>query len=93
MIYSWEQACIDDYKPLENTEGWERCPNCQEFPRTWVFDNGNFAKCRCQYKYEGGVVAKSIIQAVYKESIPYDEYKGLLRAAWNNRCASLPEQP
>lgn len=54
MAYSWELATIADYKPLESAEGWLKCPNCNEHPRTWVFDNGNYARCRCAYKYHKG---------------------------------------
>ena len=87
--YSWEAAVIDDYAPLSDTNGWERCLSCKEYPRTWVFDNGNYAKCRCQHKYEGGVSAESVVEACGKRGVPYLEYKSFLRAAWNERCRSI----
>ena len=90
-IYTWEMATISDYKPLEDCEGWLKCPHCNEYPRVWVFDNGNFARCRCNYKYDrGGAAATSFIEAVYKRRMAYDEYKNLLRDAWNKHVKSLP---
>jgi hypothetical protein len=87
-IYSWSHAVIEAYRPLDSTDGWERCPNCGEHPRVWVFNNGNHAKCKCQYKYEGGVHAESIIDAVLVRKVPYVEWKSYLRTAWNARCMS-----
>ena len=85
--YSWAAACIDDYKPLDNTDKWDRCPNCSEYPRVWVFDNGNYAKCRCSYKYEEPqATAESITSACYKRGIPYEEYQEYLRKEWNAYC-------
>lgn len=90
LAYTWEMATIPDYKPLGDCEGWLKCPHCDEHPRTWVFDNGNYARCRCNYKYEkGGAAALSIIEAMYKRGMAYDEYKNLLRDAWNNHVESL----
>lgn len=86
-VYSWGWAVCDFYKPLEDVTGWDRCPNCGEHPRTWVFDNGNFAKCKCLGKYEGGTSAESILSACYKRKIPYTEWEAFLRIAWNQRCA------
>lgn len=91
MAYPWEFATIADYEPLESTEGWLKCPNCNEHPRTWVFDNGNYARCRCAYKYDkGGAEALSIIEAMVKRGMTYDEYKSLLRDAWNAYVRALP---
>lgn len=85
--YSWAAACIDDYKPLDNTDKWDRCPNCYEYPRVWVFDNGNYAKCRCSYKYEEPqATAESITSACYKRGISYEEYQEYLRKEWNAYC-------
>lgn len=89
MPYSWEHATIPDYEPLEDTTGWSTCPNCNEHPRTWVFDNGNYAKCRCDHKYEGVVAAESIISACHHRGVDYMEWKGFLRSAWNAHCLSL----
>lgn len=91
MAYTWEFATIADYKPLESTEDWLKCPNCNEHPRTWVFDNGNYARCRCAYKYDkGGAEALPIVEAMIKRRMPYDEYKSLLRDAWNAHVRALP---
>jgi hypothetical protein len=38
----------------------------------------------------GGAAALSIIEAMHKRQIPYDEYKVLLRDAWNDHVRSLP---
>jgi hypothetical protein len=97
ICYSWEAATISDYKPLDDTTGWQTCPNCGEHPRTWVFDNGNYAKCRCGHKYEGGVAAETVYEACGKRKIPYPEWKDFLRVAWNNHCElirshTLPEE-
>lgn len=93
MAYTWESATIDDYKPLENPEGWLKCPSCNEYPRTWVFDNGNYARCRCVLKWErGGASALSIIEAVQKRKMPCDEYRLLLREAWNAHVRAQPPQ-
>lgn len=95
MAYPWEFAAISAFKPLESTEGWLKCPKCNEHPRVWVFDNGNYARCRCAYMYDsGGAEALSIIEAVLKRRMPYDEYVVLLRDAWNEhlRALPLPEQ-
>lgn len=90
MAYSWELATSPDYKPLESAEGWLKCPNCNEHPRTWVFDNGNYARCRCAYKYhKGGAEALSIVEAMIKRRMAYEEYKSLLRDAWNAHVRAL----
>lgn len=90
-IYSWEYATIPDYKPLADPAGWLECPYCGEHPRTWVFDNGNYAKCRCTYKYDKPEAeALSIIEAVQKRKMAYDEYCVLLRDAWNTHVRALP---
>lgn len=93
-IYSWEDATIPDYKPLKDATGWLKCPNCQEHPRIWVFDNGNYASCRCRHKYQsGGASALSINQAVRERGMSFDEYRSLLRIAWNEHVTALLSQP
>jgi hypothetical protein len=87
--YRWEDSCDEWYEPLKSTAGWDLCPNCREFPRTWVFDNGNFAKCRCQHKWDPGVQAESVMEACLKKGIPYRVYKDYLRAAWNEHVSTL----
>lgn len=86
----WEYATIPDYKPLKDAAGWLKCPQCQEHPRTWVFDNGNYARCCCAYKYEkGGAEALSINEAIRKRGMSFDEYRSLLRIAWNEHVTAL----
>lgn len=88
---AWEFATSSTFKPLESTEGWLKCPNCNNHPRTWEFDNGNYARCQCAYKYEkGGAKALSIIEAMLERQMPYDKYKLLLREAWNDHVRALP---
>ena len=78
----------DIYKPLESTEGWLKCHVCGEYPKVWIFDNGNFAKCRCMGQYEK-VFTTSIIECYFRQNKSYDGYKHLLRDAWNARCNSI----
>jgi len=90
-IYPWEMATIAEYKPLADYTGWLKCPLCNEYPRTWVFDNGNYARCRCAYKYEkGGAEALSIVEAMIVRHMPYDHYVNLLRDSWNDYVSALP---
>lgn len=91
-IYSWEMATIADFKPLADCAGWLKCPHCNEYPRTWVFDNGNYARCRCAYKYEkGGAEALSIVEAMLKRGMTYDDYIHLLRDSWNSNVRALSQ--
>lgn len=39
---------IVTFKPDE----WLECPHCKEKPRLWIFDNGEYAKCKCQDTYD-----------------------------------------
>jgi hypothetical protein len=87
--YRWEDSCGEWYEPLKSTAGWDLCPNCGEFPRTWVFNNGNYAKCRCQHRWGPGVKAESVIEACSKKGVPYQVYKDYLRAAWNEHVSTL----
>jgi hypothetical protein len=80
----------DIYQPLESTEGWCKCILCNSFPKVWVFDNGNFAKCGCYEKYQGDVSAPSVMDWCYNQKKSYDDYKHLLRDAWNVRCNTIP---
>lgn len=54
-FFNWWRAA-SFYKPLSEChvvpEEWELCPNCEEKPRLWIYDNGEFAKCKCQDTYE-----------------------------------------
>jgi hypothetical protein len=91
-MYSWENSCGDWYKTLESTEGWRKCPKCKEYPRTWVFNNGNYAKCRCYHRFEfSPVFAETVVEACGLRKVPYDEYKNFLMNAWNDHCQKLTE--
>ncbi len=85
----WRWATIEAYKPLEWSEGWSVCPKCSQRPRTWVFDNGNYAKCLCGSKYGGGVSAPCILDWCHRDKKPYEEWRDLLKAAWNQHVAAL----
>ena len=86
----WKYHAIDAYKPVSEDEEWSVCPKCLVKPRTWVFDNGNYAKCLCSEKYENAQVeAISICEHYRQESnwIGYDH--DLLRKNRNKYCENI----
>ena len=75
------------YKPLENTSGWEICPVCKVHPRTWQFDNGRFADCKCGELYKSSGVSAIAVMTYYRKhgtlaGFPDNE----LRDNWNKLC-------
>lgn len=44
------------YKPLAECsvkeDEFNACPICDNKPRLWIFDNGEFAKCGCNKQYD-----------------------------------------
>jgi hypothetical protein len=84
----WDIYTPDFYLPLDDPTGWQPCPLCLQLPRVWVFDNGNYARCLCAKSRYGAnqAEAPSIIEAMHKSGLSYDEYRTLLRDAWNSRC-------
>lgn len=84
-MYSWEDATIDDYKPIPYHKGWKKCPKCKEIPRLWIFDNGKFAKCRCRHRFEGAPVrSESILSFVKRNKGSLHGYdNNILRIKWN----------
>lgn len=85
---------IDAYKPLDkcrfvkNKDDWEVCPDCGEKPRVWIFDNGEYADCKCcKDLYEHGassVSVESICEHMRKNNGSTLNYDGdLLRKEWN----------
>lgn len=85
IMYSWDIATIDAYKPIQDHKGWKKCKVCKEIPRIWEFNNGSHAKCRCSYKYdESRASSESILSYVKRNNgsaLNYD-HDGL-RKAWN----------
>lgn len=78
------------YEPLISVKGWNACPKCKEFPRTWVFDNGSFAKCRCFQMYDVGVQSESISDVARRCGGSVREYNpDGLRIAWNEHIIKL----
>ena len=84
----WALCAPNFYLPIDDPTGWRPCPLCLQLPRVWVFDNGNYARCLCAKSLYGAnqAEAPSIIEAMHKSRLSYDEYKTLLRDAWNSRC-------
>lgn len=88
----WEE--FDWYKVPENEEDWSTCPNCNNKPRIWVFDNGNFAKCLCSKTNSHydliGVEFESIGSYARRMNGDVSEYESDgLRKAWNEHVEGL----
>ena len=81
----WKYHVIDAYKPVPENEEWFICKICGFKPLIWIFDNGRYAKCQCQGKYEGANVSAIDVISYSKENngsvIGYDF--DLLRKKWN----------
>jgi len=81
----WEYSVIDAYKPLEDDSDWLACPDCGMKPRIWEFDNGRFAKCACDHKYDPAPVRAKDTMTHHREfdgdftNYDHDE----LRNNWN----------
>jgi len=93
-VDKWKTHVIDAYEPLENVEGWLKCPRCGEHPRVWSFDNGRHAKCCCSKLYDPAPVRAESIMSVYKrcdgDTYWYDDDE--LRKAWNEYIRSGQKQ-
>lgn len=91
-IYSWDRACSVDYKdlsnyPQEDHDSWNNCPNCNEKPRLWIWDNGKQCKCRCQHVYDAPQATGESINEYYKKHQNTEGYSNDdLRDKWNKRC-------
>lgn len=94
-MYSWELACIDAYKILSNYDGWLKCKSCNEYPRLWIFDNGQYARCRCNYKYDNADVRTESIMSYYRRTGKTDNPLAeiSLKEAWNNYVTTGKRKP
>lgn len=71
-----------------NPDEWAMCPSCFEQPRIWIFDNGEYAMCKCQSQYDKYAASGKSIWEYHRE------HKGDmtgwnhndLRDKWNARC-------
>ena len=81
----WKYAVISAYTDEGVDDTWLQCPQCGERPRTWVFDNGRYAKCCCADMYGPAQATAEDIMSVYNRcngdvsSYCCDD----LRLAWN----------
>jgi hypothetical protein len=91
--WQWEYATISAFKPLEDDSGWDECPVCKRKPRTWVFNNGSYAKCLCGDKYTGAQVSATDVMTWYREhNGDFREYDhDELRKNWNKHCQASME--
>src|SRR3954465_1767748 len=48
-------------------EEWHACPVCEEKPRLWIFDNGAYAKCKCQDTYDDHAARGKTIWEYHRE--------------------------
>ena len=84
--WKWQYACGDFYEPLASVKGWKKCRQCGEFPRVWIFDNGNHAKCCCAEMYgPHSASAPSIVERMNtsRGSMAGPTSLEILREAWN----------
>lgn len=91
IIYSWSDAVSDSYQLLEeeneNVDDWSICPNCLEYPRLWIFNNGKYAKCRCQGLYDKAQAVGQSINEYYQINKTLENYSNKdLMENWNKRC-------
>ena len=81
----WANATIDAYKPLKNTDGWLKCPACNQHPRVWEYDFGRHAACQCGKKYTPSVVRVEGCGDVLLRTGSFLEFEeDELKNAWND---------
>lgn len=79
----WEYKCGDWYEKVPTDGTWLACERCGVLPRTWIFDNGSFAKCLCYDLYDECPVRTESIMSVHKRTGLTEEYsRDKLRSAW-----------
>lgn len=72
---------------------WYRCKMCMLYPRTWIFNNGSFARCLCYNKYDKCPARSESILSVYKRTGLTAEYdRDNLRISWNMFALTGVEQ-
>lgn len=66
---SWRAA--EFYKPFDEERvtpsEWNECPVCGEKPRIWIYDNGEYAKCKCQDTYDKSAASGKTIWEYHHE--------------------------
>lgn len=74
-----------------NVSEWKECPKCNCKPRVWIFDNGEFAKCRCCGLYDSAPAKGQTIWEYHKEHSGNmtNWSHNDLRDDWNKHCESL----
>ena len=78
---------IKDYKDVEKPHLWLPCLTCGALPKVWVFDNGEFASCKCHNsRYSSFTIkAESIMSIVRRENGSAEKYdRDNLRKNWNH---------
>lgn len=95
-MYAWNVAVTDAYEPIQYHKGWKKCLVCKEIPRIWIFDNGNFASCRCRYMYDPPQArAESIMSYVVRNNgslVGHEDSQESLRKVWNKYIETGEEQ-
>ena len=99
-----EYTLINSYKTLEelydipfpimtewHSDKWENCPNCDAKPKVWEFNNGRYAACKCNSRYDKkDISATSIGDHIIKNNGSAAGYQQLeLRDNWNQHCYDL----
>lgn len=80
----WTNATIDAYKTLKNTDGWLKCPACNQHPRVWEYDFGRKAACQCGERYKPSGVSVEGAGDVFIRTGSFLEFKeNELMDAWN----------
>jgi hypothetical protein len=87
-----EWNITDSYKDMSEEqfvipEDWHDCPVCFVKPRLWIFDNGCFAKCKCDEMYgkssASGIAIRQWMDNHNGSMAGYDSAHPDLRDNWN----------
>lgn len=78
--------CTSAYKIPDNFYNWHKCPNCNLYPLTWEYNNGNSTGCGCgRNDYDHfSIHSESIMSHVTRNNgsaLYYDPKKLMLN--WN----------
>lgn len=88
----WKFHAGDWYTIPENQTEYDTCPVCKEKPRTWIFDNGSYAKCLCFDLYQPGISSPSINAIFKKDGNTINYSRDNLKNNWNTHIKLLGEQ-
>lgn len=94
-FYSWRAGNWYDKVPVESEEGkyWYHCKKCGFQPRTWIFNNGSYARCLCYTKYDKCPARSESIMSVYGRTGLTAEYnRDNLLTSWNMFALTGVEQ-